>query len=72
MKEGTYNIIGEGRKRIIERQEYPRLSVTVDLSGDTPEIKSIQLIDYDGPEEMANSLREVDLIISELNMSEVR
>lgn len=70
MTEGRYNIIGQGKKRVIERQEYPRLSVTVDLSGDIPEIKNIQLIDYEGPEEMASALREVDMIISEL-MAEV-
>jgi hypothetical protein len=64
MKEGAYNIIGEGKKRIIERQEYPRLSVTIDLSSETPEIKSVQLIDYEGPEEMATALREIDMIIS--------
>lgn len=64
MKEGSYNIIGEGKKRIIERQEYPRISVTIDLSNETPEIKNVQLIDYEGPEEMAMALKEIDQIIS--------
>jgi hypothetical protein len=64
MKEGSYNIIGEGKKRIIERQEYPRISVTIDLTNETPEIKNVQLIDYEGPEEMAMALKEIDQIIS--------
>lgn len=67
MSDSAYNIIGEGKIRIIERQDFPRLNVTVDFSSTGPEIKNVELIDYDGPEAVANALNEIDNIILEMN-----
>lgn len=64
--EGNYNIIGEGNLRIIERQNHPRLTVTVDLSTQPPEIKNIIYIDHDSPEAGSDALREINDIVAQL------
>jgi hypothetical protein len=71
MSDRPYSIIGEGKIRIIERQDYPRLNVTVDFSNNDPEIKNVELIDYDGPEAVANALNEIDNIILEMSATSV-